>query len=62
MTTCLPNDHLFGKELFIRFTASAFGKLLLIYEFSYFPFSFDSRIGIWLYQFLIIAYLFIARP
>ena len=39
---CL-NDHLFGKELFIRFTASAFGKLPLIYVFSYFPFGFEGR-------------------
>ena len=28
------NDHLFGKELFIRFTASAFRKLPSIYVFS----------------------------
>ena len=33
-------DHLFGKELFIRFTASAFRKLSSIYVFSYFPFGF----------------------
>ena len=37
------NDHLFGKELFIRFTASAFRKLPSIYVFSYFPFGFDGR-------------------
>ena len=37
------NDHLFGKELFIRFTASAFRKLLSIYVFSYFPFDFEGR-------------------
>ena len=37
------NDHLFGKELFIRFTASAFGKLSSIYVFSYFPFGFEGR-------------------
>ena len=37
------NDHLFGKELFIRFTASAFRKLLSIYVFSYFPFGFEGR-------------------
>ena len=36
-------DHLFGKELFIRFTASAFRKLLAIYVFSYFPFGFEGR-------------------
>ena len=38
------NDHLFGKELFIRFTASAFRKLPSIYVSSYFPFSFEGRI------------------
>ena len=38
------NDHLFGKELFIRFTASAFRKLPSIYVFSYFPFDFEGRI------------------
>ena len=32
-----------GKELFIRFTASAFRKLLSIYVFSYFPFGFGGR-------------------
>ena len=37
------NDHLFGKELFIRFTASAFHKLLLVYVFSYFPFGYEGR-------------------
>ena len=36
MTTCL------GK-MFIRFTASAFRKLLSIYVFSYFPFGFEGR-------------------
>ena len=35
--------HLFGKELFIRFTASAFRKLPSIYVFSYFPFGFEGR-------------------
>ena len=39
------NDHLFGKELFIRFTARAFRKLLSIYVFSYFPFGLEGRIG-----------------
>ena len=34
---------LFGKELFIRFTASAFRKLLSVYAFSYFPFGFEGR-------------------
>ena len=37
------NFHLFGKELFIRFTASAFCKLPSIYVFSYFPFGFEGR-------------------
>ena len=37
------NDHLSGKELFIRFTARAFRKLLSIYVFSYFPFGFEDR-------------------
>ena len=35
--------YLFGKELFIRFTASAFRKLPSIYVFSYFPFGFEGR-------------------
>ena len=39
----LLNDHLFGKELFIRVTASAFRKLLSIYVFSYFPFGFERK-------------------
>ena len=38
-----PFDHLFGKELFIRFTSSAFRKLPSIYVFSYFPFGFEGR-------------------
>ena len=37
------NDHLSGKELFIRFTASAFRKLLSFYVFSCFPFGFEGR-------------------
>ena len=37
------NDNLIGKELFIRFTASALGKLPSIYVFSYFPFGFEDR-------------------
>ena len=37
------NDYLSGKELFIRFTALAFRKLLSIYVFSYFPFGFEGR-------------------
>ena len=39
----LLNDHLFGKELFIRFTASAFRKRPSIYVFSYFPFGFAGK-------------------
>ena len=35
--------HLFGKELFILFAASAFRKLSSIYVFSYFPFGFEGR-------------------
>ena len=38
------NDHLFGKELFILFAASACRKLSSIYVFSYFPFGFEGRI------------------
>ena len=37
------NDHLIEKELFIRFIASAFRKLLSVYLFSYFPFGFEGR-------------------
>ena len=37
------NYHLFGKELFIRFAASAFRKLLSVYVFNYFPFGFEGR-------------------
>ena len=33
----------FGKELFIRFTASAFRKLLSVYVLSDFPFGFEGR-------------------
>ena len=40
----LLNGHLFGKELFIRFTASVFCKLPSIYVFSYFPIGFEGRI------------------
>ena len=39
MTTYLGK----GKELFIRFTVSAFRKLPSIYVFSYFPFGFEGR-------------------
>ena len=35
--------HLFGKELFIRFTASAFRKLPSVCVFGYFPFGFEGR-------------------
>ena len=38
------NNHMFGKELFIWFTASVFRKLLSVYVFSYFPFGFEGRI------------------
>ena len=37
------NDHLFGEELFIRFTTSDFRKLPSIYVFNYFPFGFEGR-------------------
>ena len=37
------NDHLSGKELFMRFTTRAFHKLLSIYVFSYFPFGSEGR-------------------
>ena len=37
------NDHLFGKELFIRFAASAFRKLLSVYVFNYFPIGFQGK-------------------
>ena len=33
----------FGKELYIRFTASAFRKLRSVYVLSYFPFGFEGR-------------------
>ena len=39
----MTNTNLFGKEQFIRFTASAFRKLPSIYVFSYFPFGFEGR-------------------
>ena len=39
----LLNDHLSEKELLIRFTARAFRKLVSIYVFSYFTFSFEGR-------------------
>ena len=37
------NDHLIWKELFIRFTASAFCKLPSIYVCCYFPLGFEGR-------------------
>ena len=37
------NDHLFGRELFIRIIAGAFRKLPSIYVLSYFPFGFEGR-------------------
>ena len=37
------NDHLFGKELFIRFATSAIRKLPSVYLFSYFHFGFEGR-------------------
>ena len=37
------NDHLSGKKLFIRITASAFRKLLSICVFSCIPFGFEGR-------------------
>ena len=40
----LLNDHLFAKELFILFAASAFRGLSSICAFSYFPFGFEGRI------------------
>ena len=37
------NDQLFGKGLFIRFSASAFRGLPSVCVFSYFPFGFEGR-------------------
>ena len=37
------NGRLFGRELFVRFSAGAFRKLPSIYVFSYFPFGFEGR-------------------
>ena len=37
------NGHLFGKELFVRFAASAFRKLPSVYVFTYFPFGFEGK-------------------
>ena len=52
----LLNDHLFGKELFIRFTASAFRKLPSIYVLSYFLFGFEGRMP---YCYLFLLSIFI---
>ena len=54
----LLNDHLFGKELFIRFSASAFCGLPSIWYLVISLLVLRAGCGIWLYQFLIIAYLF----
>ena len=45
------NDHLSGKELFIRFTTRAFRKQLPIYVLTYFPFGFEGRIWDLIYHF-----------
>ena len=37
------NDHLFGKELFVRFTAGIFRKLPSVCVFGCFPFGFEGR-------------------
>ena len=37
------NDHLSGKELFIRLTARVFRRLLSVYVLSYFSFGFEGR-------------------
>ena len=47
-----------GESMGFRFTASAFRKLPSIYVFSYFLLVLRAGCGIWLYQFLIIAYIF----
>ena len=52
------NDHLFGKELFIWFAASAFRKLTSVYVFSYFPFGFEGRMWDLIVSVPDIAYLF----
>ena len=49
--------HMFHAT-FARFTASVFRKLPSIYIFSYFLLVLRAGCGIWLYQFLIIAYHF----
>ena len=40
------NDHLSGKEQFIRFTMRAFRKLLSIFVFSYFSLVLRAGCGI----------------
>ena len=42
--THAKNNKRSGKELFIRFTARAFRKLLSIYVFTSFHFGFEGRI------------------
>ena len=37
------SGRLFGRELFVRFSAGAFRGLPSSYVFSYFPFSFEGR-------------------
>ena len=53
--TYYVSDHLSGKELFIRFTARAFRKRNLVISL----FVLRAGYGIWLYQSLIIAYIFL---
>ena len=45
-------------QLFIRFTASVFRKLLSVYVFSYFSIGFEGRTWDLIVSVLIIAYLF----
>ena len=57
------SGHLFGKELFILFTACAFRKLPSIYVFGYFPLGFEGRIWDLIVSVPdIIAYLFTFFP
>ena len=51
-------ENLSGIELFIRFTARAFRKLLSIYVFCYYPLGFEGRIWDLMVSVLIIACLF----
>ena len=41
------NDHLSGKEVFIRFAVRAFRKVLSVYVLSYFHFGFEGRMWDW---------------